>query len=496
MLIAVAVAVTIIALPAGPIAPTFGQGVLAGLAGSAASQGVGLATGLQSKLDFKGLALAGLTAGITAGVGPNGVFSSATSQTSLSGALGLGTIAGRAAEGLVGNALTQGISVATGLQKRFDWTGVAVGAVVGGTIGTFGLEYDDRSIGGYLSQAGAGVAGAIAGAATRSLIDGTDFGDNVITTLPDVIGNTIGNFAADRIASIGREDINSDLVKLTKADRAAMLPGTVRTVEIPASASVEGNASNFDSSSDNYLQTLANIFPGGATVHNASQEDWDLWSGDWTKNSIDTRSPWDRFPDIWNRTDAKGPLLDLAVGPMIKAGELAYGMGTDTDPLAGRILREWRTGDGPDTRILGPESAFSKGFAMSDNTMRVVDSALSIYASRRGGWSAQGGAITGVRGTFGGKGFIDSSLDINPFSGSQHDAEAQIIGSFRLQGQTIGKSTVQWTASNTMSLTSFFGESATGFRPVDNRFRPSTYGNTSQTIIWYTDRSGNWKPKP
>ncbi|WP_197274424.1 hypothetical protein, partial [Novosphingobium sp. AAP93] len=41
-------------------------------------------------------------------------------------------------------------------------------------------------------------------AAARSVIDGTDFGDNIIAALPDVIANTIGNLAAEKLASIGR----------------------------------------------------------------------------------------------------------------------------------------------------------------------------------------------------------------------------------------------------------------------------------------------------
>ena len=36
------------------------------------------------------------------------------------------------------------------------------------------------------------------------MIDGTDFGDNIMAALPDVIANTIGNLAADGIASLDR----------------------------------------------------------------------------------------------------------------------------------------------------------------------------------------------------------------------------------------------------------------------------------------------------
>jgi len=46
-------------------------------------------------------------------------------------------------------------------------------------------------------------AGGIANAASRSAIDGTDFGDNLIAALPSVIGNTIGNLVAQGVAGGG-----------------------------------------------------------------------------------------------------------------------------------------------------------------------------------------------------------------------------------------------------------------------------------------------------
>ncbi len=45
------------------------------------------------------------------------------------------------------------------------------------------------------------MAGGIANAATRSVIEGTDFGDNLMAALPDIIGQTIGGFVADKLAA-------------------------------------------------------------------------------------------------------------------------------------------------------------------------------------------------------------------------------------------------------------------------------------------------------
>ncbi|MEO7995380.1 MAG: hypothetical protein ABI743_13365, partial [bacterium] len=69
-------------------------------------------------------------------------------------------------------------------------------AKVGGALSqaypaTFGL-------GGIANNFVSGMAGGVAGAATRSLLTGTDFGDNILADLPSVIGNTIGNAIAGK----------------------------------------------------------------------------------------------------------------------------------------------------------------------------------------------------------------------------------------------------------------------------------------------------------
>jgi hypothetical protein len=45
-----------------------------------------------------------------------------------------------------------------------------------------------------------GMAGGIAGAAARSVVEGTSFGDNLMRALPDVIGSTLGNAIANGAA--------------------------------------------------------------------------------------------------------------------------------------------------------------------------------------------------------------------------------------------------------------------------------------------------------
>ncbi|WP_150115346.1 RHS repeat protein, partial [Pelagerythrobacter marensis] len=139
-------------------------GAIGGAAGSIASQGVGVATGLQDRFNWKGVGLAALSGGIGGGLGPN---------------FGAGW-QGAAVRGAVGNALTQGVGVATGLQSKFDFAGVAaagVGAATGraiaGRVGT-----------GFGASLATHTAGGIADAATRSALNGESFGRNLTTAIP------------------------------------------------------------------------------------------------------------------------------------------------------------------------------------------------------------------------------------------------------------------------------------------------------------------------
>lgn len=142
-------------------------GAVAGAAGSIASQVVGLATGVQDKFNWKGVALAAVGGGVSGGLG---------------GFQGVGgvefvadQVGNRIIQAAVGNALAQGIGVVTGLQDRFDWRGVAasaVGAGIGQLVGPkFGYSFEGRLATGLLSGAAAAVAGGGRVSATQVAID-------------------------------------------------------------------------------------------------------------------------------------------------------------------------------------------------------------------------------------------------------------------------------------------------------------------------------------
>ena len=160
-------------------------GALGAAVGSIASQGFGMAAGIQDKFSWKGVALSALAGGIGGGLGASGMLKAAS------------PLVQGAARGVLGNALTQGIGAATGLQSKFNWVGVATAGIGGGVGSALGG-------GNMWGRAASGMAGGIAAAAGESLLTGNSFGDTLMSSLPSIIGNTIGNMAADAVASGGR----------------------------------------------------------------------------------------------------------------------------------------------------------------------------------------------------------------------------------------------------------------------------------------------------
>ena len=169
-------------------------GVAGAVAGSIVSQGVGVATGIQDKFSWKGVALAGIGAGIGGALGGLNAFGPAASGS-------VGGIANAVVRGALTSGLTQGIGVVTGLQKKFDWAGVAAAGVgagvsdaVAGNIG--GAAHYDAATGKVVNAtfgnfAASSASGAIANAATRSAINGESFGQNLIAAIPDVLANIL-----------------------------------------------------------------------------------------------------------------------------------------------------------------------------------------------------------------------------------------------------------------------------------------------------------------
>jgi Restriction endonuclease fold toxin 5 len=217
LLIVIAIAVTAVVAPwataiiAGKAAVAAGTisvlasatGLAVGAAaGSIVSQAVGVATGIQDKFSWKAVGLSALTA-----------FLGPVSVGKIAGSAFLGNVVG----GALTSAVVQGAAVATGLQSKFDWAGVAVAGITAGVGGAIGGAFGKpaSTLAAIGQRVVTGAAAAIAGAGARSLATGTEFGDNVIAALPDVVAQTLGNAVADTLAAKGAPRVSKDAGKKT-----------------------------------------------------------------------------------------------------------------------------------------------------------------------------------------------------------------------------------------------------------------------------------------
>jgi YD repeat-containing protein len=102
---------------AGLSASTIAAAAIGGAVGSAASQGVAIAAGLQSGFNWNDVAIGAIGAGVASGLGAYARSASLFTN--------LGKYGSAAAVAVTDQVITQGISVAVGLQSSFNWTAVA-----------------------------------------------------------------------------------------------------------------------------------------------------------------------------------------------------------------------------------------------------------------------------------------------------------------------------------------------------------------------------------
>jgi YD repeat-containing protein len=168
-------------------------GAVAGALGSIASQAVGITIGAQDGFSWSAVAQAGIAGGVTAGVGQLADFGKLGSA--LQDTNNWSAVATRAA---LTNAVSQGISNITGLQRGFSWSGVAgsfAGAAIGSQV-TSGLEKNGvfASLGANTAKmAISTISGFSAGVAT-SLAKGGKIELGQIAT--DAFGNALGSSIA------------------------------------------------------------------------------------------------------------------------------------------------------------------------------------------------------------------------------------------------------------------------------------------------------------
>ena len=177
---------------AGFTASAVAAGAIGGALGSIVSQAVGIAIGAQDSFNWKGVALSAIGSGVSAGV------------AGLAKAGSLGSVfkgeqwSAAAARAAVSNTVTQGLSVATGLQGSFEWRNVAASAV-GAAVGARTNEYlgANNALAGVFKDsdlARGSAVGFAAGIATAVARGGKI---EIARIATDAFGNALGNSLAE-----------------------------------------------------------------------------------------------------------------------------------------------------------------------------------------------------------------------------------------------------------------------------------------------------------
>ncbi|WP_395782039.1 LysM peptidoglycan-binding domain-containing protein [Aquidulcibacter sp.] len=226
----IAIAVTVM-LPGGGFIAT----AISGAIGSIVSQTVGVAIGIQDKFSWKAVAMAAITAGVDGG---------------LANKFGTGFTAA-VARSAASSAISQGINVALGLQDKFSWAAVAASAVGAGVGYKVGNSAMLSKASGQVVKAAVSTTTMLTNAATRSLIDGSDFGDNVLSALPSVLGSMIFDGLASILTPKNSAELRSEIRQgaakrygegaFQLASNDLVLPRTAEVVIVTASGQDKKN---------------------------------------------------------------------------------------------------------------------------------------------------------------------------------------------------------------------------------------------------------------
>ncbi|WP_443751343.1 hypothetical protein [Asticcacaulis solisilvae] len=194
----------------------------AGLA-DASRQGVEILVGNQKKFNWTEVKAAMTTAGILDGL--------SLPQTPGDAAGAAQNAAGdwaAVAQGAAASVIQQGVNMAYGLQKKFDWTAVAVsgaGAGAAKLAEDWGQDNIDGGIfnkDGTLTPVGRGLVGTaafLAQTTTQMILTHDSFGKSAMAQLPEAIGSTIGGMIGDGIKqSQFEEQGGSDTVQKAPSD--------------------------------------------------------------------------------------------------------------------------------------------------------------------------------------------------------------------------------------------------------------------------------------
>lgn len=216
-------------------AATVGAAMIGGAVGSIASQLTGMATGDVQKFSWSQVAMGAIGAGV--GVGAGAVLGPVSAGNNAYVEAGL--TAAR------NNVISQGVSMAAGLQKKFDWRGVAA-AAAGGAIGEAlrvdlppGQTQPQMSWGTFGRQVATGV---LTGAARAAIYDRKpDWSAIALESFGSALGDAVvGSIAqADARKAAQKQEPDYQSKPLTQADIDSFLSGLD---DIPGAGAAPGAA--------------------------------------------------------------------------------------------------------------------------------------------------------------------------------------------------------------------------------------------------------------
>ena len=155
----------------GPVAGPIAQGATVAATGNVATQVVGNVLGLQHGFDWKAVAFAALSGGVGEGLGASGLLPDVNN-----------VLGNRILRAAIGSALTQGIGVATGLQKSFSWRSVALAGVSAGVgqvvTDLIAPELGNSDTGRFATRFASNTVGSLV---ANAAVGGRDSGQRVLT---------------------------------------------------------------------------------------------------------------------------------------------------------------------------------------------------------------------------------------------------------------------------------------------------------------------------
>ncbi|MEO4030234.1 hypothetical protein ABH313_19595 [Chromobacterium vaccinii] len=282
---------------------------VAGAIGSLASQGLAMALGMQKGINWGQVGLSAVASGMGGGFAASGAF-------------GTGALA-MVERGMAISAATQGVAMATGMQKSFSWTSVAASgaaAWAGGRIGSLGGA--DSA-----SQVGYGTLAGIAGGTIQSVL-----GEDHRPNWGDLAASSFGNAVGSALMADG------------SAQRQKLQQDGFTSSEEPSLASVlndgvVGDASSYGANSAKPSVYARNMSRGGLlTPVDGARQDTGVQPNELLLNGTivgpgqgemvivtGTRPWWGR--QFWNWTKSAAESLgNLLQGAGERAGELAHGI--------------------------------------------------------------------------------------------------------------------------------------------------------------------------